>query len=133
MTVAEIRSRIADAALSFGRTGKLSDMEMIRELARLYDERPSAVYKISDHAIKRFCERSGCNSEARARKAIMRMLDQAEPVELLERYKLATYFNHGVKQTLYLKYEQWLFPICNNTVVTVHNAEAKRWRKLEAQ
>lgn len=136
MNEAEIRDLIASAAISYVRTGADEMLEQIREFTRVLDSRPSVVYKISDHAIKRFCERSGCQSRERARKKIMRMLDQAERVELKERYKLASYFNHGAKQTeetLFLRYHNWIFPVCKNTVLTCHNGEAGRWRKLEAQ
>lgn len=129
----QIKEEILSAALAYGRTGRAEHLETIRALTGILDGRRSAKYAISAHAITRFMQRSGSKSRTGAEKSLKKILDNAEEMELKDRWKALQLINHNFKDATYLKYQSWLLVIVNHTLVTCHFAEAKRWRKLDSR
>lgn len=132
MTEAQIKEGLISAALAYGRTGEGCHLERIRELVGLFDGRRSLRYSLSAHAIMRYMQRSGCKNLVRAEARIKQLLDEADEMELRDRWKAIQLINHDFKDATYFKCGEWLLVVCNDAVVTVHLAKAKRWRKLDA-
>lgn len=126
----QIKSAILSAALLYGETGEDWYLERIRELTILYRNRPDLKYKISSHAIDRFIEKTGCKERKDAEGTLKSFINEAEELELKDRYRAMQLINHNFKDARYFKRSDWLLVVCGDTVVTCHQAEAKRWKKL---
>lgn len=130
MKPGQIKSAILSAALLYSETGDEKYMERIRDLGIQYRNRPDLKYKISAHAIDRFIERTGCKSRQHAESTLKGLINEADELELKDRYKALQLINHNYRDARYYRRADWLLVVCNETVVTCHRAEAKRWKKL---
>lgn len=84
-------------------------------------------HTVATHAIKRFMERSGCKTEAKARASLLRLLDRSYEVSLEKRYRVIQLINHDFEDAKYYKADGWILVVVENVIVTCHLGEAKRW------
>lgn len=84
--------------------------------------------KISKHAIERWRERSGASySDEKVERKLLGLAARAEEVQLQEKYRVLTLMDHRYKEARYLAFGEFLMVIVDDTMVTVHLAEARRW------
>lgn len=84
--------------------------------------------KVSEHAVLRFRERSGCNkSDETVSKRILYMVDRAVEVSPKLNFGVIALLNHGFREARYFRSDHWVFVVCENMVVTVHDGDADRW------
>lgn len=86
--------------------------------------------KVSRHAAIRYCERMGVKNTEAAAKSIIELLKDAEDVEIKPKFQTAELMDHG-KKAQFKRSLGLVFVICDNTVLTVHEGSAKRWRKTK--
>ena len=94
--------------------------------------------RISDHAFKRFVERSKFNqypvpdTPEKIEAKIRRLLASAEP-EKLDRLRLTKrLLNNGAQDAEYFVHSGWRFVISNNVVVTIERVKPEQNGKLLA-
>jgi len=90
------------------------------------------VTKIAYHAIDRFRARTGTKQgDGQVIERIFRMVDQGEEVELKPQYRVAALPDHRCQPARYVRKSGMIFVVEGDTVKTVHQGEAGRWRSME--
>lgn len=125
-----VRAAVADAAFAWVESGDPAHLEQITALVRKFNQRKSRDYFVATHAVRQYMLRSGCKSASKAKASLLSMLDKSEEMDVKDRYKAIQLINHHFKDARYFKYGMWLMVTVGNTIVTCHQAEAKRWKKL---
>lgn len=86
---------------------------------------------ISNHAIQRYMQRTGCKSEDRAKNQLQKYLNNASEVFLKKEFRLMTLLNHRCRESQYYNYNGIILVVADNILVTVHFGEAKRWSNIQ--
>ena len=87
--------------------------------------------QVSDHALSRFRERTGSKeSDIQIANKLRDAVAKGEEMELLEQFRVKALLDHGFKDARYFKLGAGLVVVEGNIIVTMHNAEANRWRKI---
>ena len=82
---------------------------------------------ITKHVIERFRQRTGSQrSEDHVKNKIIKMVQQAVPVEISKNYAAITLMNHGYTDVEYRRYFEWIFVVKENRVITMHKGETGR-------
>lgn len=114
--------------------GVLTDVKLKNMLPkkRLFrKERKSDSVIISPHAIDKFMERSGSKNRTRAVKTIRKLIDNAEYVEIKDNFRVIQLLNHHCTKTVYKNAHGWILVFVDDTLITIHRGEAKRWKAPE--
>lgn len=83
---------------------------------------------ISNHAIRRFRERSGAKySDKQVRAKLTSMLALAKEVTLSPRYRVNALLNHNCRPAQYYRYADYILVVEQDTLKTIHRGEAGRW------
>jgi hypothetical protein len=86
------------------------------------------VREISEHALKRWVERTQTHSEVRAYNTLKKFLARSEEVQLAPQYRAKALLNHNLEPARYLRCETWVFVVSMDGVLkTVHSGGADRW------
>lgn len=92
------------------------------------DEPIGIVREISEHALKRWVERTQTRSEVRAFNTLKKFLARSKEVQLAPQFRSKALLNHDLEPARYLKCETWIFVVSMEGVLkTVHSGGAERW------
>lgn len=85
--------------------------------------------KVSEHAITRFRERTGCRKkDCRITKRLLDLFRLAQPAEFKNTvYETLALLNHDFERAEYFMYNDWVFVVVNDCIKTVHQNESNRW------
>ena len=87
--------------------------------------------KVSEHAMKRWKERTGSKqSEEKAAEKILDLVASGEKVQLKKRFRVIALLNHRCEESEYVRATNgMIFVVANEVVVTIHNGVADRWER----
>lgn len=87
---------------------------------------------VSKHAIKRFRERTNCNRyDQSIIDKLIYMVQHGEEVKPKKHYGVMAILNHNFKEARYYDYfGQYVLVVEEDTIVTVHKGEARRWERI---
>lgn len=89
------------------------------------------VRSVSDHAFRRWMERTRTRSEIRALAMLQKHLARAEEVQLAPHFQAIALLEHDLTPARYLRFDTWIFVVSmDGVLLTVHAGEAKRWLPL---
>jgi hypothetical protein len=95
---------------------------------------------ISDHALRRFrarfCDPTANSplSEDELATRVHTLYEKASPAEVIPKYIARQMLSHGIdKDTSYRIRGNIVFVVVEDTLITVHNNETKRWRRVDAK
>lgn len=98
------------------------------DIPTLLDEPIGIVREISEHALKRWVERTQTRSDIRALNTLKKHLVRSQEVELAPQYQAKALLNHDLEPARYLRCDTWIFVVSMDGVLkTVHAGSAKRW------
>mgnify|MGYP003418750951 FL=1 len=85
--------------------------------------------KVSNHAIERFRERTGCKkSDISIQNKLLKFADLGKPAEFRTKgYATLALINHNFERAEYLMYNDWILVIADDCIITIHENESKRW------
>ena len=85
--------------------------------------------RISHHAIERMRNRGnmGQNSDMQIAHRLRIMLRDSEEMKLKPGHDVIALLNHDFKKARYFKHGKWILVMEDDTIVTAHTGEAKRW------
>lgn len=130
----QIRSEILNEAEAYGRGEGDAEWRLIKikELVTELDYQISRQkrFTVTNHAVKQFMLRSKCKDEESAKGTLLTMVTNSVQMEVIERYRAIQLINHNFKDAEYFRYGNWLLVVCGDSIVTCHNATAKRWREI---
>lgn len=113
--------------------------EIIDECETFLDHNPTALFypvsgtnrvqHISQHAVTRYRERTGCANKHDETIALRigSAIANGEPMELKPKFRAIELLAHGEPATFY-RFNGMIYAVENNVCVTCHNGEANRWQ-----
>jgi len=79
--------------------------------------------KVTIHAVEKFRERAeSTKSDRSIRGRIERMFEKAVPYEPPVGFRVASLINHKFSATSYYRLGEWVFIVCNDSIVTLYKA-----------
>jgi hypothetical protein len=86
---------------------------------------------VSEHALRRWMERTEIGSRPKALTSLKKHLAKATEVELAPQFKAIALLNHDLKPARYLRFDTWVFVVSEQGgLLTIHSGAAKRWVPL---
>lgn len=84
---------------------------------------------VSDHAVARFRERTGSGKDdVYVRNRVLELVGKAKPAKFRKpAYATMALLNHDFERADYRIYNDMVFVIVRNCVMTIHKNESKRW------
>lgn len=89
--------------------------------------------KVSNHAIERFRERTGCKKDKEyVQHKLLEILDKSQKAEFKHpKYNVYALLNHNFQEAEYYLYHTFLLVVVGDEIRTVHGNEANRWRPVD--
>jgi len=81
----------------------------------------------SNHAAKRWMERTGSADPREAYKSFREAIDYSVEVSLKPKYRAVALIDHKFKEAKYLKFDNWIFVVVDNIIVTVYDNKTSRF------
>lgn len=129
--MSDLRHAIVGAAIEYRDEATDAHRDHLFDLVDRYLEIQAPRFRLSDHAIQRFKQRTGCKTDDKAKTALTKFLKRAQEVELEDRWRVIQLINHHYQDARYFRWQCWLMVVVNNTVVTIHTATANRWKSAK--
>lgn len=102
-----------------------------RQSARKLEQPIGIVKFVTEHALRRWMERTEKGSRSKALTTLKTHLARATEVELAPQFKVVALLNHDLKPARYLRFETWVFVVSEDGgLLTIHTGAAKRWVPL---
>ena len=102
-----------------------------RQSARKLEQPVGIVKFVTEHALRRWMERTANGSRKKALATLKQQLARATEVELAAQFKVVALLNHDLKPARYLRFDTWVFVVSEEGgLLTIHTGAAKRWVPL---
>jgi len=124
----QLKEAVITAAIRWRNSNDVTELTAATDALIAHRTQPG--WEPTYHAITQYMRRSGMASRERAAEAIVGLMRKATRLAVKERYRVLQLINHNFEDAEYWTNQGWVFVVKEGRyIVTVHNGQAKRWKK----